>query len=98
MHSTSNNPFHKFYKELNDQVKLPGRKGTTALLVKVKFRTTYQKLAALLVRVRAVHSTTNLWCNFRLRSSFIICLAGRMYDLLPKKCRRLKRRYYKDDM
>ena len=89
--STSSNPyFIKFYKELNDQIKLPGRKGTTALLVNVKFRAMYQKLKALLDRVRAVHCTTDMWSNFRLRSSFI-GFTGHMYDPVTnsRKCVRL---------
>ena len=82
--STSNDPyFIRFYKELNDQVDLPGRKGTTTLLVNVKFRLMYQKLLALLDRVRTIHSTTDMWSNFRLRSSFI-GFTGHMYDPLTK--------------
>ena len=82
--STSDNPyFVKFYKELNDQIKLPGRKGTTTLLVNVKFRAMYQKLTALLQRVRVVHCTTDMWSNFRLRSSFI-GFTGHMYDPLTQ--------------
>ena len=89
--STSDDPyFIEFYKELNDQVALPGRKGTTTLLVNVKFRTMYQKLTALLDRVRVVHVTTDMWSNFRLRSSFI-GFTGHMFDPLTKsrKCVRL---------
>ena len=82
--STSDNPyFIKFYKELNDQIKLPGRKGTTSLLINVKFRAMYQKLTALLQRVRVVHCTTDMWSNFRLRSSFI-GFTGHMYDPLTQ--------------
>ena len=80
--STSSDPyFVEFYKELNDQVQIPGRKGTTTLLVKNKFAGMYQKLMALLDRVRAVHSTTDMWSNFRLRSSYI-GFTGHMYDPL----------------
>ena len=82
--STSSDPhFVKFCEELNDQVKIPGRTGTTNLLVNVKFRSMYQKLTALLDRVRAVHSTTDMWSNFRLRSSFI-GFTGHMFDPLTK--------------
>ena len=80
--STSSDPyFVEFYKELNDQVQIPGRKGTTTLLVKNKFAGMYKKLMALLDRVRAVHSTTDMWSNFRLRSSYI-GFTGHMYDPL----------------
>ena len=82
--STSNDPyFIEFYKELNDQVALPGRKGTTRLLVDVKFRAMYQKLLALLERVRVVHTTTDMWSNFRLRSSYI-GFTGHMFDPLTR--------------
>ena len=73
MHSTSNNPFHKFYKELNDQVKFPGRKKTTALLVKVKFRTTYQKLIALLLSPVHVKEKKNVDKKIDLIIKFCCC-------------------------
>ena len=65
---------------------MPGQKGTTALLVKVKFRTTYQKLTLLPRSSGSELFTPPLWSKFRLRSYFIICFAGHMYYPLPKSC------------
>ena len=82
--SMGDNPhFIEFYKEIDDKIRLPGRKGTTSLLVNVKFGAMYSKLKKLLDRVDSIHSTTDMWSNFKLRSSFI-GFTGHVYDPVTK--------------
>ena len=64
--STGDNPwFISFYKEIDKEVKLPGRKGSTNLIVKVKFQQMYREMLAILERARVVHVTIDMWSNFK---------------------------------
>ena len=52
---------------------MPGRKKTTALLVKVKFRTTYQKLIALLLSPVHVKEKKNVDKKIDFITKFCCC-------------------------
>ena len=64
--STGGNPwFIAFYKEIDQEVELPGRKGTTKLIVEVKFSRMYGQMLSILARTRVIHVTIDMWSSFK---------------------------------
>ena len=82
--SMADNPYVKaLLNEMDSEIKFPGRKGTTNLLVKERYGSMCKKMLALLKRARVVHATTDCWSNSHCRSSFI-GFTGHCYDPLTK--------------
>ena len=82
--SMADNPYMKsLLKEMDPDMKFPGRKGTTTLLVKDKYGTMYCKMIALMKRARVIHPTTDCWSNSNCRTSYI-GFTGHCYDPLTK--------------
>ena len=82
--SMADNPYIKaLLKEMDGDIKFPGRKGTTTKLVKEKYGTMYTKMLALMKRARVIHATTDCWSNSHCRSSFI-GFTGHCYDPLSR--------------
>ena len=82
--SMADNPHLKaLLKEMDGDIKFPGRTGTTSMLVKGKFGSMVNKMLALMKRARVIHATTDCWSNAHCRSSFI-GFTGHCYDPLTK--------------
>ena len=68
--STGGHPaFIKFYKSIDGDLSLPGRKATTKLIVEDKFLRMYNQMLAILERARRVHTTCDMWSSFKVSFS-----------------------------
>ena len=66
--------FVKFYKSIDNDLYLPGRKSTTKLIVEDKFQRMYNTMLGILERARVVHATCDMW------SSFKVSFSGKLFS------------------
>ena len=70
--NTADNPFFiDLLKELDPDIKFPGRKATTSLLVQGRFVSMYTKMKSVMAMCTTLHCTTDMWSNSHCRSAYI---------------------------